>query len=144
MWTRILQIGGILFKIVKNKKGNKENSTKKAVFTWYVLAKPKCNCSAITFHLSLCDWPYCTSSSRNLPVQKDILFSPKIRSDTYCTSEIILSGNIHREDSDWKSMVSIAFHYCFTEKCSPLLYKHHFYYYVLKSYIFKLINLTIP
>jgi hypothetical protein len=32
-----------------------------------------------------------------------------------------LSGNIHREDSDWKSQVSVAFHYCFTEKCCSLV-----------------------
>jgi hypothetical protein len=35
--------------------------------------------------------------------------------------EFILSGNIHREDSYWKSQVSIAFHCCFTEKCCSLL-----------------------
>jgi hypothetical protein len=33
-----------------------------------------------------------------------------------------LSENIHREDSDWKSQVSITFHCCFTEKCCSLLY----------------------
>jgi hypothetical protein len=65
-----------------------------------------------------------TSSSRNLPVQKYILFSPKIKAIAF--EELILSGNIHREYSDWKSQVSIAFHYCFTEKCCPRLYKRHF------------------
>jgi hypothetical protein len=40
-----------------------------------------------------------TSSSRNLPVQKSILFSPKNQA-ILAFEEFILSGNIHREDSD--------------------------------------------
>ena len=40
-----------------------------------------------------------TSSSRNLPVQKYILFSSKNQSDI-AFEEFILLGNIHREDSD--------------------------------------------
>ena len=41
-----------------------------------------------------------TSSSRNLPVQKYILFSSKNQSDTAFEEFYILLGNIHREDSD--------------------------------------------
>jgi hypothetical protein len=40
--------------------------------------------------------------------------------------EFILSENIHRKDSDWKSKVGVAFHYCFSEKRCSLLYKRHF------------------
>jgi hypothetical protein len=59
-----------LFKIVKNPQENKEKSTKKAVFTWdvYVNVKPKCNCLAIIYYVSLCNEPYVVFEK--LPVQK--------------------------------------------------------------------------